>query len=502
MDSGPQRIVDLHTHLFNARSLPLAGIFANALKKDAKDSPAAQALAALVNRLTESDHLPEPLTTRGQSTEYYADVMSDVSAAEWEVPSRGSAAGPRLAPSALSVDEDDLRKELETAVRRLNEALPELGDTPEELPGDEKGRFEEWLKKVVKKALLAFSQIAAPHKEIGNYIEFTFNMLTAESTMVATLIHGYGEGLPGIEFVHHMMDMQLAYAVRGTTPEQVAPAYPFSLQLTRMKALASMYAGRVHGFSAFDPRRPDWRELAERAQKDEFVGFKFYPAMGYRPFEDACESVRENIYAFFDVCIEKDLPVFVHCTPQGFETIDKKGTYADPRGWEKLLAYDDGRFARLRLCLGHGGGGKASGGNEIDGYVFSPGWTADPDATGPTGWNAPDNYAATVTQLCRQYPNVYCDLAYLTELFEGTQDEQQTAMARFATNLRRELTVKDGACTLADKVCFGTDWHMPSMVTHPRHYLDLFLDLFAAPDLAGYRERFFWKNAYAYMKRL
>ena len=47
MSSGPERIVDLHTHLFNARCLPLAGIIANALKKDARDCLIARAAAKL-----------------------------------------------------------------------------------------------------------------------------------------------------------------------------------------------------------------------------------------------------------------------------------------------------------------------------------------------------------------------------------------------------------------------------------------------------------------------
>lgn len=56
MSSGPERIVDLHTHLFNARCLPLAGIIANALKKDAKDCLIARAAAKLLNALTEADY--------------------------------------------------------------------------------------------------------------------------------------------------------------------------------------------------------------------------------------------------------------------------------------------------------------------------------------------------------------------------------------------------------------------------------------------------------------
>lgn len=50
----PRRIVDLHTHLFNARYLPLASIIADAMKKD--ESVLANRVAALLEKITESSY--------------------------------------------------------------------------------------------------------------------------------------------------------------------------------------------------------------------------------------------------------------------------------------------------------------------------------------------------------------------------------------------------------------------------------------------------------------
>lgn len=52
----------------------------------------------------------------------------------------------------------------------------------------------------------------------------------------------------------------------------------------------------------------------------------------------------------------------------------------------------------------------------------------------------------------------------------------------------------------AKKICYGSDWHMPSMVKHPRAYLEIFLDIFDNnKPLAALREQFFWGNAYDYL---
>lgn len=496
MASPLLRIVDMHTHLFNARCLPLAGILANGIRKDADQSPIARSLSDLVNHLTESDHVPDPLTSRDKDEGYYIRALSEIAEQEWITPSKRNRL-PAEYPQALqAVSDKGLREKLERVVRSINIALPELGAVPV-AETDDKSRLGQWIRQVVKRALTAFLKVVVPHKEIGNYVEFVFNMLTAETRMAETLIHGYGAGLPPLHFVHHMMDMQMGYVTGNTPPSMVEPYYPFGKQLERMARLAEQFP-RIHGFSAFDPRREEWEPIATRALKDGFVGFKFYPAMGYRPFEDENLAVRQRIYAFFDFCIKDDIPVFAHCTPRGFETRFQKGRYADPASWEKLLASENGRFAKLRLCLGHGGGDAATGGNDHDGYITSPGWTAE-----KADWKDSDNYANTVVRLCRQFENVYCDLAYFTSLYQGKETAQANARTRFAANLKRELTEGDGV--FANKVCFGTDWHMPQMVAQPRQYLSIFLELFRnmfeeERAFVDYANKFFWQNAFTFMK--
>ena len=142
----------------------------------------------------------------------------------------------------------------------------------------------------------------------------------------------------------------------------------------------------------------------------------------------------------------------------------------------------------MRLCLGHAGGGRLD-----NGALHSAGWQARSDEE----WQHEDNFARIVSELCTTYPRVYCEVGYLTELLE------EGGVARFEANLQRARQQASAAgrpFELLDKMAYGSDWHMPEVVTRTRQYLDLWLALMEKPAYAGFREPFFWKNAYRYLR--
>ncbi|MFL6675587.1 MAG: amidohydrolase family protein [Massilia sp.] len=497
MPALPSRIVDLHTHLFNARCLPLAGIFANALNLDADQCPLARGLAKLVNLLAEPYLTADRYSLGGADTAWYVNQLADLAVAEFERPflHANNADKARLLASPQAQE-----SEIAICIGELERALNELDAIASGAAGLLAPASRNplgWVRNVVTRALNKLQQLADTVRdgvgEIEDYVAFTFNMLASEKHMAQTLIKRYGDGLPDLEFVHHMMDMQQAYVGGGTTEKMVAPLYPFyDAQLLRMRDLARQLDGKVCGFAAFDPRRPNWREIMDSAIAKGFSGVKFYTAMGYLPIGNTSPEIEKRVLGFFRLCIEKDLPVFTHCTPVGFETRHHKGLNADPRNWEKLLQANDGEFAKLRLCFGHAGGG-----NVTHLGHHSAGWTAN-----PAEWENRDNYAYKVARLCAAYPNVYCEFAYITELFEGTPQAQQQARERFVANLIGVVNAsKNGKYELSTKIAYGSDWNMPSMTKHPREYLNVFLELFGTGELAAYREEFFWKNAYRFLKR-
>ena len=129
------------------------------------------------------------------------------------------------------------------------------------------------------------------------------------------------------------------------------------------------------------------------------------------------------------------------------QTKEKKGLNAHPKHWRALLEHE--RWRDLRLCLGHAGGGRASNLG-----VSSAGWMADNDAE----WSDADNFARIVADLCATYPNVYCELGYITELLDDptarellvANIERARAEARQngrpTTSWTRSPTARTGTC--------------------------------------------------------
>ena len=164
----------------------------------------------------------------------------------------------------------------------------------------------------------------------------------------------------------------------------------------------------------------------------------------------------------------------------------KKGLNAHPKHWRALLEHE--RWRDLRLCLGHAGGGRASNLG-----VSSAGWMADNDAE----WSDADNFARIVADLCATYPNVYCELGYITELLDDP-----TARELLVANIERARAEarRTAAPRLPGQGRLRLG-HMPSMVDNTARYLDVFVDIMNRPAYAAHRDLFFHDTAMAYLKR-
>jgi predicted TIM-barrel fold metal-dependent hydrolase len=500
----PVRILDLHTHLFNARYVPLASVIANAMGRD--ESHLANHVARLLEALTGSSY-PEPEPRAALQSldedaldEYRLEQIWNITRHEL-LAATGSLDGMDEGVSALQDKSlaapafgllrsselvgliEELSKVDYAAEGWTGTLPPEYAPVvPYESLGASFGSFLDWARVVVKKALRVVARLMDPKAwgEAENYLEFFLTMLKSEEKMLEKVFAGYGDGLPPLQISHYIMDMQMAYALHKP------PYYPFHpVQVDRMQALQRANPARVFGFSAFDPRRDDWRTRAGESLAKGFIGFKFYPSMGYKPTGNDPE-IQRRIDAFFDFCVAQDAAVFAHCTPQGFQTRLKLGANAHPKHWRDVLK--DGRWSTLRLCLGHAGGGRMQNGG-----LKSPGWMAESDDE----WEDADNFARIVTELCVAYPNVYCEIGYITALLENDKLEV------FVANIERARKAAKKAnrpYDLLDKMAYGSDWHMPDMVDNTRKYLDIFLGIMNRKAYRSYLDRFFWENAYRFVK--
>jgi predicted TIM-barrel fold metal-dependent hydrolase len=160
-----------------------------------------------------------------------------------------------------------------------------------------------------------------------------------------------------------------------------------------------------------------------------------------------------------------------HCTSHGFEAKRGNGQlYADPRLWRRVL--EERGFDRLRLCFGHAGG--------------EQGWF--PRALDLSSVVGKSSFSSEVLALCREFPHVYCETAYLSPILK------QNGRDRFQRALRKALTAP-AQFPLAKKVMYGSDWHMIHTLQDHRLYLPSFVSALGSSEWDGLRDDFFFRNA-------
>jgi predicted TIM-barrel fold metal-dependent hydrolase len=511
----PSALIDIHTHLFNARYIPLEAVLHQALGAADVGHLLSRPAARLLNLLTGGslEVFEAQAAARAGATgstdevDFYADAIWGVASHQLAIRIEAAAvAGAELRPeepdSAAGelLESDELFKTLreiealyhkesgkvEPSVESAFDLMTRVfarwspHSSSDQLRGSGtaliagSGGFELAVRWLLKRIAKLADALWWDHAE--NLLKFLFTMLSSERDIVRKLKAGYSGYSGPTLFVHAMMDMKHAY----DPPNDPWYDYPVQ-QLRRMQQLGLESAGGILGFAAFDPRRENWSELMDEALKQGFVGFKFYPPMGYKPIDKSDTEVNRRINKFFRRCVKEEIPVFAHCTPQGFEATKGAGLYADPRNWRKRLEADG--CGELRLCLAHAGGERAK-----NGKLVSPGWDAKPGE-----WDSESNFAREVVALCREFKNVYCEVGHLHGVLES-----KSQAARFRTNLLREWR-EAGPYALSTKMMYGSDWHMPAMIDDTDEYLRFFVELFSTPQLEAGREAFFSGNARTYL---
>lgn len=462
------RIIDIHAHVFNLRYLPVAGILDGS---GLIDLPGwlARGLAVLALALTPKDETLDDSSPAAVSPEAEALLEAELAA---------EAAGLK----ALLDDFDSRIEEIEAripdeawqdrdvieALRRAQAIAP--AQSPKASAAAAAG--------LQLRMLIELARSLDKARRLERAIDWFFSIATArERTIARILADTYGD----VDlFVHHMMDMKNHYR-DGKTKYEFWPR-----QVKRMQALSRASGGRLAAFVAWDPFRDNGLEIVQQAiARHGCIGVKFYPPSGYRPFGNdesdlprrhvrppSPEVLNRRMLALFEWCVDKDVPIFTHCTPGGFEAYPCAGLNCAPEYWRRLLE-SDARFKPLRLCFGHAGG---------------DGWFAANQAE----WER--SFAKGVAELCcnPDYPNLYCEVGILSDVHDPT------ARGRFAARVR---ALGGGQSPLLRRLLYGSDWHMLFMHAG---YRDFFRDYQSFSRDAGFtdeqRDDFFGGNAARYLK--
>lgn len=480
---APVTVIDLHAHVFNAHDLPLAGLL-NALGAPLGVNVA---LAKVINAATVDDLdgpmpnvvSPLTLTSEGMGEEFLKNAQSrsgdpDLSSlfAVLRPEERdqlfefvGESSDPEL-------EKLNALKGVELEVEVLTRAMAKIGFPPEE-HGEKK------------------SDELSLKANLPGYLSFLGVMMNGNVRIARQL---ESTEYPAVDlFIHHMMDMEKAYAAK--------PVVPFSQQVTRMAKLDRRFGGKFLHFTAYDPfRGEDALPSVIRGLKAGAVGVKFYPPSGYSAVNnqlppkpsrfkpgsrkrwfsryenlDAAQldSLNEKLFAY---CETHSIPIFTHCTPSGFEADDGYGGMANPKYWAVVLK----KHKKLRLCFGHAGGHS---------YWF-------PAATPNVVEKAEADFGEQVVNLCLEYPHVYCEVAYLDQILS---EAGKTAFkAKLASVIDKPS--KDGTWKFGNKLMYGSDWHMIHKEPRHKEYPQAFNGLFTDAPLKRWQRAFFARNALDYLE--
>jgi predicted TIM-barrel fold metal-dependent hydrolase len=476
-------VVDLHTHMFNLKYLPVEGI---AFSKSESYvpipffNPLVKAFVYLLNQSKESSYVDVPIYTQNNNEVFKFN--------EFE-------------PESLEDDFDIL----------VREPFPDRSTwTPEQL------KMKRKIEKLKEKEVLFDSPMPAvegfeTEGVLGDVDEFYVALTGTEVSIKQRLDNKYTTEV-GL-YVHHMMDMQMAYADR--------PHWNFSKndkrenQNQRMQSLAETFPGEIVTFTAYDPfRRDKALDTVKEAMKYGALGVKFYPPSGYQPSGNKIKKIKKPhrffrpkqrnqyrsrykrmddaqlngyIREFFKHCANEGIPVFVHCTNHGVEAAKDYGLFADPEFYVPILE----EFKDLILCFGHSGSYK--------GWTEKEDWTLDDKYPGK---NCKDHisgksFAQKVAELCMTYKNVYCELDNHSE-FIGQRP-------RVAKRIKRLIDVDKAKFPyhFEKKMMYGTDWPMAFAVVDPQAQLDDANALFDEAPLTAIaprlRHQFFAANAIDYL---
>lgn len=192
----------------------------------------------------------------------------------------------------------------------------------------------------------------------------------------------------------------------------------FLRQVAGTREAALQRPGRVLPFFAIHPDRPDHLEILEDVlDEGSFLGVKLYPSLGY-------EIGGRELRRVYELCLERDVPVLLHCGHGGFYRQPEFVDYCNPLHWDPVLR--DG-LEELRVCFAHFGGWQSLG---------------RPDGLDPGTWGA------TILRLMQERPNVYTDLAYHSD-----QMTDSAAEAHYFARLAELLEDPH----LRTRILFGTD---------------------------------------------
>jgi predicted TIM-barrel fold metal-dependent hydrolase len=494
-------VVDIHTHTFNARFLPVR----NLLLGKRRDKhwagffvrpPFVIAVANKIARHTKLEGLSSA-SASGPQLMHDAAVEANNLSAQLERPTRGvTAAKLQKHPSV-------------TGIQKIAEGMA----------GEDLSNAELRHLKVIVSMLAAEERVPADKaerkSEIGHFLRC---LLASDAELVEKFHTDHGKSVKLM--VSHMMDLEPVF---NQEVDDERLLLPFDEQIARVKKQQDNAGGRMLYFVAYNPFRDHYRggrpgdalAVVKKAyEKQDAFGVKIYPPSGYIPFENNIpppprrpkwtqpwkqwnaryqpggvlltrKQMDDRLLELFRWAVDQDVPLFVHTGDNEVEASKNYAKMANPAHWLALLDKHK-ELENIRICFGHAGDSE---------YWFGPkrkGWGED------------------VYKLCTKYPNIYCEFGVHDSIVYP--EERQNFSARLAELIAESRTDSE-KFDFSTKILYGSDWFMPMMAGRDRvNYLNAHkhailkvplkpVDGEANPvDTERLYKNYFYRNAMAFLK--
>lgn len=484
-------VIDVHTHTFNSRFLPVRGIVLGKRDMHPLFSLASDqlviAIAELIVMLTEESPDPSDSVLMTRLAARVGDAMANT---------KGMEATPPPAPAELAA---------EPAVKGLVK-LEREGASFEQLAPQEKARLKKFAHMFGGESHLL---TVGPTASDSEYEHFFKCLIRREDKIVGSFRRDHGNQVDLM--VSHMMDMAPTYAQEEDGKKLLRFE---SQQIPRVDQQQKNANGRMLYFAAYNPFRDQWgvgagpdhslKIVQDAYYKHGSFGVKVYPPSGYTvsknvipgcPFSlsiqpclqwrarykpggvklDPAELDR-RLLKLLEWCAKEGVPVFTHCGEGEVEARKGYAKLAHPGHWKRLLEKNP-QLHDLRLCFGHAGGG---------GFWF--------------GSSDHSDWGKTVYELCCKYPNVCCEFGCFDAM---ANPDSRAAFSKQIGQLITDSLNDPYPGDFSTKIMYGSDWFMPMPQASDRvNYLNSFrvaiLDAGAANTRTLY-ENFFFRNTIRFL---
>jgi predicted TIM-barrel fold metal-dependent hydrolase len=504
-------VIDIHTHTFNARYLPLRGILLG--KRDALppvtwliSDPCAATLAHALIERTElapaGDGQSAPRresTTQAQEHRDHGIICGVLLHLLDKAAKKGAWDKTKTRKQQLGAI-DETAKGMNLPERMMIVAAAHMMGMQEQVPLA--GEKSDGVKGMAKEEKT---------DGLRGAVRFLW-LLTQNDAELPDFFSSQYEGVPMRGrplMVSHMMDLAPVY----NQPAEGTELLDFKeSQIKRMAGFQKRPGSNLIYFVAYNPYRDYWGTdgraldvVRDAIEKQGAWGVKVYPPSGYRaagndikprptgirsriagqqwdarygplPGKSRAEKSRaldKNLRDFLHWCAENGVPVFVHAGTGEFEAQKGYGLHhSDPAFWAEFLKDNP----NLRLCLGHAGGAD---------YWF--------------GGTKEASWGRQVYDLCRRYPNVYCEITTHAEMVSANR--QAYFVDQLAGLFDDSKTDPDGkpyAFSFAKKLVYGTDWYLPDAADRDKVLLGT-QRVFLHCKLRRHYKDYFFGNALSYL---